>query len=192
MRGTEAFPDLGRHCQHPDCHQLDFLPFTCHGCDKMFCLEHRSYKDHGCPGSDRMSRKVIVCETCSTSIETTGKDVEEERLMMEDHWKSGSCNPARKKKPKCPVKRCRETLTFSNTITCKICKVNVCLSHRAPADHECLQKQKTWTISPAPSCTAGASKEKFMEALSQRDGKDFSKGVQASGDQRLHKAISVH
>lgn len=33
--GTEAFPDLGRHCQHSDCHQLDFLPFTCDGCQKV-------------------------------------------------------------------------------------------------------------------------------------------------------------
>lgn len=35
--GTEAFPDLGDHCQHPDCHQLDFLPFHCDGCKKVFC-----------------------------------------------------------------------------------------------------------------------------------------------------------
>lgn len=34
--GTEAFPDLGKHCQHVDCHQLDFLPFTCDGCKQVF------------------------------------------------------------------------------------------------------------------------------------------------------------
>lgn len=33
--GTEAFPDLGSHCQHQDCHQLDFLPFKCDGCHKV-------------------------------------------------------------------------------------------------------------------------------------------------------------
>jgi len=34
--GTEAFPDLGKHCQRVDCHQLDFLPFTCDGCKQVF------------------------------------------------------------------------------------------------------------------------------------------------------------
>ncbi|XP_040868754.1 uncharacterized protein [Glycine max] len=33
--GTEAFPDLGKHCQHRDCNQLDFLPFTCDGCQQV-------------------------------------------------------------------------------------------------------------------------------------------------------------
>jgi len=33
--GTEAFPDLGKHCQHVDCHRLDFLPFTCDGCKQV-------------------------------------------------------------------------------------------------------------------------------------------------------------
>lgn len=47
--GTEAFPDLGKHCQHRDCNQLDFLPFTCDGCKQvllLFCfLSHESW-DH--------------------------------------------------------------------------------------------------------------------------------------------------
>lgn len=34
--GTEAFPDLGRHCQRSDCNQLDFLPFKCDGCHQVF------------------------------------------------------------------------------------------------------------------------------------------------------------
>lgn len=34
--GTEAFPDLGEHCQNPDCKLLDFLPFTCDGCKSVY------------------------------------------------------------------------------------------------------------------------------------------------------------
>jgi hypothetical protein len=43
--GTEAFPDLGKHCQHLDCHQLDFLPFTCDGCKQviLFLLFHNLF-----------------------------------------------------------------------------------------------------------------------------------------------------
>ncbi|KAA0053705.1 hypothetical protein IC582_008838 [Cucumis melo] len=169
--GTEAFPDLGRHCQHSDCHQLDFLPFTCDGCQKVFCSEHRGFKSHDCPESDRNSRKVVVCEICSTSIETTGKDGGDETKILERHHESGDCDPSKKKKPTCAVKRCREILTFSNTCVCKTCRLKVCLKHRFPAEHGCGR----------PSSTAGAVadkgrwNEKFMAALGLRSGEDCGK-----------------
>ncbi|KAF2316176.1 hypothetical protein GH714_041517 [Hevea brasiliensis] len=106
--GTEAFPDLGTHCQHSDCNQLDFLPFKCQGCHKVFCLEHRSYKSHDCPKSDHNSRKVVVCDICSTSIETTGCHEDDEKLILEKHVKFGNCDPQKKKKPTCAVRRCKE------------------------------------------------------------------------------------
>lgn len=28
--------------------RVDFLPFTCRGCNKVFCAEHRKPSDHGC------------------------------------------------------------------------------------------------------------------------------------------------
>ncbi|KAJ0099643.1 hypothetical protein Patl1_21975 [Pistacia atlantica] len=111
--GTEAFPDLGRHCQLPDCHQLDFLPFTCDGCQKVFCLEHRLSKSH------------------------EWQFGEGEKIILERHQKSGDCDPSKKKKPTCSVKRCKQILTFSNTATCKTCNLKVCLKHRFPADHSC-------------------------------------------------------
>ncbi|OMO68850.1 Zinc finger, AN1-type [Corchorus capsularis] len=168
--GTEAFPDLGKHCQNSDCHQLDFLPFKCDGCNKVFCLEHRSYKSHECPKSDHKSRKVIVCEICSTSIEITGKE-EEEKKVLERHEKSGDCDPRKKKKPTCPVRRCKETLTFSNTSVCKTCQLKVCLKHRFPADHACSQQK----ASAAPAAAAkGAWNARFLSAFPSRNGKDCS------------------
>ncbi|KAG7983852.1 hypothetical protein I3843_04G127300 [Carya illinoinensis] len=84
---TEAFPNLGKHCQQPDCHQLNFLPFKCDGC-----------------------RKVIVCENCLMSIETTRRDGEDENVMLERHEKSGNCDPKKKNKSTCHVMQ-----TLSNT-----------------------------------------------------------------------------
>lgn len=136
---------------------------------QVFCLEHRSYKDHECPESDRMSRKVIVCEACSASIETTGKDREDERLMMERHLKSGSCDPAKKNKPGCPVGQCTETLTFSNTSTCKICQVKVCLRHRFPDDHSCQGRPTT----ASPSCVA-VEREVIGCVVVEREGSGCS------------------
>ncbi|KAM4689546.1 AN1-type zinc finger protein 1 [Discoglossus pictus] len=41
--------DIGRHCGFEHCGQLDFLPFLCDGCSRVFCLKHRSRDSHGCP-----------------------------------------------------------------------------------------------------------------------------------------------
>ncbi|XP_057447516.1 zinc finger AN1 domain-containing stress-associated protein 12 [Lotus japonicus] len=165
--GTEAFPDLGKHCQHHDCHQLDFLPFTCDACKQVFCVEHRSYKSHACPKPDHNSRKVVVCETCSMSIETTGQvGQEEEEALLKRHLKSGNCDPNKKKKPICPVKRCKEVLTFSNASTCKTCQVKVCLKHRFPADHAC-GRVASASISSSAAVNGGWN-NRFLDALASR------------------------
>ncbi|KAL1188590.1 Zinc finger AN1 domain-containing stress-associated protein 12 [Cardamine amara subsp. amara] len=173
--GTEAFPDLGEHCQNPDCKLLDFLPFTCDGCKLVFCLEHRSYKSHGCSKSDHGSRTVSICETCSIAIETTGFDKEGIKSLLQKHERSGDCDPNKKKKPMCPVKRCREILTFANNITCKDCGVKFCLKHRFPTDHVCNKKRF--------ATNGGTSlrwNEKFMEALSMRNEKGCGRGSSVS------------
>ncbi|KZV45662.1 Zinc finger family protein [Dorcoceras hygrometricum] len=169
--GTEAFPDLGRHCQHPDCHQLDFLPFSCNACHRVLCLEHRSYRSHDCPNSNSHSRKVVVCEICSHAIETTGQGEEEERKILEKHEKLGECDPKKKKKPTCPVRRCKQVLTFSNTSSCKLCHIKVCLKHRFPVDHNCGKLPLSSPIA--------AGNNKFLEALIARTGKDCDSGVTA-------------
>jgi predicted nucleic acid binding AN1-type Zn finger protein len=134
-RGTEAFPDLGAHCDDPGCNQLDFLPFECDGCGKVFCMEHRTYRDHGCAKAADQGRTVLICVACGVAIERTpGQD---DRAVLDAHARSRRCDPAKKHKPRCPARRCKETLTFSNTSHCKTCGLKVCLKHRFPTDHDC-------------------------------------------------------
>ncbi|KEH24928.1 zinc finger AN1 domain-containing stress-associated protein 12 [Medicago truncatula] len=170
--GTEAFPDLGKHCQHVDCHQLDFLPFTCDGCKQVFCVEHRSYKSHECPKPDHNSRKVVVCEECSMSMEIRGNMGENEEAILKKHRSSGKCDPSKKKKPTCPVKRCKEILTFSNTSTCKTCHIKVCLKHRFSADHACSKGDSSSLTTTAGN---GRWNNRFMAALASRNGQDCGK-----------------
>ncbi|GKC49462.1 zinc finger AN1 domain-containing stress-associated protein 12-like protein, partial [Tanacetum coccineum] len=104
----------------------------------VFCVEHRSYKLHECSNSDHNSRKVLVCEMCSMSMEIPlnskgGK--EEMALILEKHEKYGDCDP-KKKKPNCGVRRCKEILRFSNTSICKSCQIKFCLKHRFQSDHD--------------------------------------------------------
>ncbi|RLM86188.1 zinc finger AN1 domain-containing stress-associated protein 17-like [Panicum miliaceum] len=135
-RGTELFPELGAHCDEADCNQLDFLPFECDGSGGFFCAAHRTYREHGCAKAADEGRTVVVCPDCGDSIERTAPG-QAEREILDEHARSDRCDPARKRKPACPVRRSKEALTFSNRIRCKGCGLEVCLRHRFPRDHAC-------------------------------------------------------
>ncbi|XP_047317765.1 zinc finger AN1 domain-containing stress-associated protein 12 [Impatiens glandulifera] len=186
--GTEAFPDLGKHCQF--CKQLDFLPFHCDSCQKVYCLEHIPHKAHECQKSGINSRKVIVCQICSKSIETTGHDGEYEKAELHKHERSGDCDPKKKKKPTCPVKRCREALTFSNSSVCKNCGVKVCLNHRFPADHNCIRNDNT---SVGLVKVGGVfNNGRFFSAFASRNAKDCAKEKDLTAGPSRTTPIKAH
>lgn len=124
---------IGRHCAHDGCHQLDFLPFRCSRCSKIYCLEHRV-----CP-CNQQEATVLVCPLCAQAVVCpAGSDVE---LVFDRHTRT-DCDPANydrvHRKPRCPVAGCREKLGAVNSYTCKECGAAVCLKHRLPADHKCV------------------------------------------------------
>ena len=80
------FPDLGAHCSVKTCKQrgeylllvimiylcfyllLDFLPFTCDGCKKKYCLDHRTRECHECIESNKDIVEALFCPLCNQSI----------------------------------------------------------------------------------------------------------------------------
>lgn len=136
--GTPEFPDLGKHCSVEDCKLIDFLPFTCDRCKKVYCLEHRGYGKHSCPNADHQDVTVVICPLCAKGVRLIHD--EDANITWERHVNT-DCDPSnfekRTKKKKCPVQGCRETLVFSNTIQCRDCKQDHCLKHRFGPDHHC-------------------------------------------------------
>ncbi|KDP26044.1 hypothetical protein JCGZ_21077 [Jatropha curcas] len=136
--GTPQFPDLGKHCNKEDCRQIDFLPFTCDRCSQIFCLEHRSYAKHNCLKADSKDVTVVICPLCAKGVRLNPD--EDPNISWETHVNT-ECDPSNydkvTKKRKCPVRGCREVLTFSNTIRCRDCTIDHCLKHRFGPDHSC-------------------------------------------------------
>ncbi|XP_010523911.1 PREDICTED: zinc finger AN1 and C2H2 domain-containing stress-associated protein 13-like [Tarenaya hassleriana] len=136
--GTPEFPDLGKHCSVDDCKLIDFLPFTCDRCLQVFCLDHRSYIKHSCPKGNRGDVTVVICPLCAKGVRLNPD--EDPNITWEKHVNT-DCDPSNyekaTKKKKCPVPRCREALTFSNTIKCRDCNLDHCLKHRFGPDHNC-------------------------------------------------------
>ena len=135
---------------------------------QTFCLEHRSYKEHNCPKEGMKDITVAICPVCATSVRMVYGETMD--LTLARHMQDSSCDPKNydkvMKKPKCPVKRCREVLTTTNTYMCKTCKMKVCLKHRFPADHLCTKGAKTRAES------LDALTKNFMSILSHRKGTD--------------------
>eukprot|EP00931_Biecheleriopsis_adriatica_P074974 TRINITY_DN4893_c0_g1_i1.p1 TRINITY_DN4893_c0_g1~~TRINITY_DN4893_c0_g1_i1.p1 ORF type:complete len:205 (-),score=30.18 TRINITY_DN4893_c0_g1_i1:57-602(-) len=131
------FSDCGKRCEHPYCGQQDMLPFQCDACGKTYCSHHLGYEAHSCPkGHASKDRRVIVCPLCTTALpHPAGED---ENAIWERHMASGNCKPREPAKSnRCPVKGCKEKLTFSNSCSCGTCGIKVCLKHRFEDQHEC-------------------------------------------------------
>ncbi|XP_020580052.1 zinc finger AN1 and C2H2 domain-containing stress-associated protein 16-like [Phalaenopsis equestris] len=141
--GTPAFPNLGKHCSVEDCKLIDFLPFTCDRCDKVFCLQHRSYAKHTCPNANQTDVTVLICPLCAQSVRLVPN--EDPNITWDLHV-NGNCDPSNyqktTKKKRCPVPGCKEILVFSNTIRCKDCTQEHCLRHRFGPDHNCVGPRK--------------------------------------------------
>lgn len=164
--GTPAFPNLGKHCSVDDCKLIDFLPFTCDCCNKVFCLEHRSYTTHQCPKANKNNRTVVICPLCAKGVHLIHD--QDPNITWESHVNT-DCDPSNyekvTKKKKCPVRGCRTTLTFSTTIKCRDCTIEHCLKHRLGPDHGCPGPKK-----PDPSfsfwgSSSSSSSSRWSESL---------------------------
>jgi len=131
------FPTLGKQCHEKDCKLLDFLPFECSACKKIFCLEHRSYAAHHC----QSLTDIIIpeCPICGAIIPVAkGEDPD---VKVDQHINQG-CQPLpqKEKSNKCGVTRCKNHEVVP--VICKQCDKNFCFAHRLPQDHACEQTEK--------------------------------------------------
>nr|GMD90533.1 zinc finger AN1 and C2H2 domain-containing stress-associated protein 16-like [Ipomoea batatas] len=198
--GTPAFPNLGKHCSVDDCRQIDFLPFTCDCCHKVFCLEHRSYARHQCPKGNKHDVTVVICPLCAKGVRLIPD--EDPNITWQSHVNT-DCDPSNyekaTKKRKCPVPRCKEVLTFSNTIKCRDCDVDHCLKHRFGPDHNCpgpkkpepafqflgflSRKEEPKKAAPAPSSSRWTTS--LLNAATSGIAKlsnEFNQALQIGGD----------
>lgn len=94
------FNQLGKRCNARGCSQQDFLPFTCDACERVFCLNHRSYEAHDCPhGWSSSDVRVFLCPICNKSIKIRyGEDINITWNRHADHECKGAPPPKKKKK----------------------------------------------------------------------------------------------
>lgn len=139
---------IGTNCQFQECKQLDFLPFRCSGCNKIYCGEHRQAKDHACscPPTAAEEKTIVICPVCARGVRVA--EGLEADYLIDRHIQSGECDPQNytrvHRKRRCPVKGCRERLTTVNSYECPHCGTETCLKHRYNAsDHACTGRKSS-------------------------------------------------
>eukprot|EP00281_Chroomonas_sp_CCMP1168_P007399 CAMPEP_0206265320 /NCGR_PEP_ID=MMETSP0047_2-20121206/29923_1 /ASSEMBLY_ACC=CAM_ASM_000192 /TAXON_ID=195065 /ORGANISM="Chroomonas mesostigmatica_cf, Strain CCMP1168" /LENGTH=159 /DNA_ID=CAMNT_0053693189 /DNA_START=55 /DNA_END=530 /DNA_ORIENTATION=+ len=144
------FPELIHACSHRGCPEKnDFLPFTCSGCGKQFCVEHQRAEDHDCPVAPREDKRAPTCPMCMQAV--TIMPGEDANAVIDKHIRAGCPTSAVKtKQNKCTFKGCREKEFIP--ISCKLCKQPFCLKHRFETDHDCPANKK-----PAPGAAQQAA-----------------------------------
>eukprot|EP00929_Paragymnodinium_shiwhaense_P113268 TRINITY_DN81529_c0_g1_i1.p1 TRINITY_DN81529_c0_g1~~TRINITY_DN81529_c0_g1_i1.p1 ORF type:complete len:352 (+),score=52.88 TRINITY_DN81529_c0_g1_i1:76-1131(+) len=157
------FSDAGAHCSVARCQRLDFLPFKCDACHRIFCLDHFRHADHACAEAAGRDNRVIVCPLCQQAVPLTAG--EDPNVVWQRHEDSGACRgrtgPPVGKPPRCPVAGCKEALTASGSLQCGRCGNRVCLRHRFEDSHACvekpLQQQKPSQPPPPPKLPPGSA-----------------------------------
>ena len=143
------FPELGSHCWQENCHQLDFLPVTCDGCEQKFCSQHWKYEAHHCPNANMKDAQVPICPLCNQpgtiSTENCAPfhrwsnmfvfiSVPSSRSQLPDVAVSAhidrqcKSDPAVKKRSRCSASKCKQKEFVK--ILCEECGLNFCLRHR--------------------------------------------------------------
>jgi len=138
------FPDLGKHCSDSFCNRLDFLPVKCDACDKLYCKDHVRYEDHSCPYAYKKNVQVPVCPLCNQPVPV--KKGETPDVVVGAHIdRDCQSDPARKKRKayanRCSYGKCKVKELIP--VVCPDCRLNFCLRHRHPQDHQCKGYQDT-------------------------------------------------
>lgn len=155
------FSDLGKHCAEPTCRQVDFLPYTCKYCTKVFCTDHRSETGHNCENKNHGNIVSIKCPICLKVINYDSGLTNEHEVWTQHH--NTECNPANyapnsrvERIQSCPVKGCKTKLNSINTYQCKDCYQQLCLVHRFSDMHQCVEgkPKDDWIFAPKHNPTS--------------------------------------
>eukprot|EP00835_Amoeboradix_gromovi_P006067 NODE_652_length_5520_cov_0.241284.p4 type:complete len:148 gc:universal NODE_652_length_5520_cov_0.241284:1730-2173(+) len=119
---------VGKRCVLEYCGKIDYLPFDCHYCRKIYCGDH--FKEHPCSHILRDNR-CVKCMICSHPIAVPNG--EDPNVRVNQHIQN-NC----KKVDSINDKICQFGNHKVSIITnCKDCHLSLCLKHRHGSDHKC-------------------------------------------------------
>ncbi|XP_049836104.1 AN1-type zinc finger protein 2A-like [Schistocerca gregaria] len=174
------FPHLGEQCSELSCKQLDYLPLKCDACEKIFCKDHVSYNSHSCPSAYKKDVQVPVCPLCNVPIPV--KRGEPPDIAVGAHIDSDCQSHTAKTSRKvfanrCSAKGCKQKEVVR--VQCAECRLNFCLRHRHPVDHNC------------EGAEAARRRRAVEAALARQNGPGYNKNVSNSTNTQTATAAQL-
>ncbi|KAA0184450.1 hypothetical protein HAZT_HAZT008240 [Hyalella azteca] len=155
-------PHIGEHCSEVACRQLDFLPFTCSHCKKIFCLQHHKVANHHCTEARLVDVQVPVCPLCDQAVPAPRGQPPD--IAISQHL-DNNCKVKKEKifTNKCCYRGCKKKEMMP--IECRDCGLNFCLSHRHPNDHTCSKVRRISSTANTSAQDNFPSHGSFLQSL---------------------------
>ncbi|KAI8093024.1 uncharacterized protein BX664DRAFT_328756 [Halteromyces radiatus] len=171
------FPDLGKHCTFDDCSQLDFLPYTCYHCKKIYCQEHFKLDDHKCPSRQDPSLDIRVptCPICNKPI--PGSRNEDPNIRVNRHIQR-NCADDETPSNLCRLKGCKARLLVP--MNCGACGQAYCVKHRLEQDHQCPGKKQVSSSQARPAHQKLSALAAMKRAGTKQTNNDHKQNQQSS------------
>ena len=133
----------------------DFLPVKCDACSSVFCNNHFTYTSHNCPNAYLKDNQVPVCPLCNQPVPVARGVLPDVGVSqhIDNECQDDRATKNRSSRNKCNVKGCK--IKELVPVLCSDCKVNFCLKHRHPSDHNCDPRSKR--IPKSVTVTSSAS-----------------------------------
>mmetsp|Transcript_13436 Transcript_13436/g.32955 ORF Transcript_13436/g.32955 Transcript_13436/m.32955 type:complete len:197 (+) Transcript_13436:270-860(+) len=181
------------NCSFPGCNKVDFLPFKCDACSRLYCLEHRSYQAHACPEAKSKDFTVVICPDCKKGLRVPASETDLDGVLTKH--KQTEC-PGKKKVDRCAVCKCKLTLT--NRFECPHCGKMLCLKHRFEEEHDCVPLASRggppFSAGPVPGSSLGGAggaggKKNANGGKKSAGGKGAKNGQPQSGEKKKRKGL---
>eukprot|EP00045_Choanoeca_perplexa_P009401 m.90431 g.90431 ORF g.90431 m.90431 type:complete len:161 (-) comp14882_c0_seq3:20-502(-) len=115
-------PALGNHCSQSACSKLDFLPFNCHKCHKVFCEDHYKASTHTCGTAAFEDARSHKCPLCRQQLAV--RRGEDPNVTVERHIAQG-CQTGKAKtggiSSACTFKGCKKKELVPMTVRTACC-----------------------------------------------------------------------
>jgi len=145
------FSGIGKHCTLPQCNKRDFLPFSCDFCNCTYCNDHWTRDKHNCIQGDPTETTNVMpsCPVCNRFVFVPAGQSADQRVNLHINSQcklyllettEAAVRQRQHERLRCDHAGCKNKNNYE-TVRCKHCHQQYCLTHRTIDAHDCANKQ---------------------------------------------------
>lgn len=191
MEDARDFVRGSAKCGVQGCATIDFLPFTCDGCQGRFCVDHRRCEQHSCSRPVSVDRVKLSCPLCLQLVPcapaadpNAAVDLHISRGCPVEGGAAASGAFARGGAV-CALAGCKESRggAAAVAVPCSRCHKTFCLKHRLERDHNC-----SALAAAATTAASAKAEDDWLKSFGSNSPKFKNAPNTAAGDAKIPEA----